>query len=68
MLMDYAEEDEFEREMSEEDKDELCEGELEYALASWSEDEGKQRALKQRMEKADEQVPANRNSRPNHPH
>ena len=46
--------------MGEEDKNELCEGELEYALASWSEGEGEQRVLQQRMEKADEQAAANR--------
>ena len=36
--------------------DELCEGELEYELASWSEGEGQERVLEQRMEKEAQQA------------
>jgi hypothetical protein len=35
---------------------ELCEAELEYALASWSEGEGQERVLQQRMEKEAQQA------------
>ena len=38
--------------------DELCEAELEHELASWSEGEGQERVLKQRLEKDKEQAAA----------
>ena len=40
--------------------DELCEGELEYELESWSEGEGQERVLKQRMEKKGKQKATNK--------
>ena len=42
------------------DKDFLCEGELDYELASWSEGEGQERVLQQRKEKADIQAAADK--------
>ena len=36
--------------------DDLCEGELKYELTSWSEGEGQERVLKQRMEKETKQA------------
>ena len=56
----FGMEDEEELRHLEAEKGELCEGELEYELASWSEGEGQERVLKQRMEKADEQAAADR--------
>ena len=41
--------------------DELCEAELEYELESWSEGEGHERVLKQRLEKDKEQAAAEKN-------
>ena len=58
-LEDGMEEEEELRHL-EAEKGELCEGELEYELASWSEGEGQERVLKQRMEKVDEQAATDR--------
>ena len=42
------------------EKDTFCEGELEYELDSWSEGEGQERVLNQRMVKEEEQAAADR--------
>ena len=42
------------------ERDELCEGELDYELASGSEGEGQERALKQRMEREEKQASADK--------
>ena len=50
------EEEEYEEPQLKGMMDELCEAELEYELASWSEGEGQERVLKQRMEKEAQQA------------
>ena len=42
------------------EKDYFCEAELDYELASWSEGEGQERVLQQRIEKADIQAAADK--------